>query len=195
MGISPDGQWFAHATKYSATVRSANQWAPVCRIPHGDKGAVNSVDFSRDGRTMASAGGYGHVVMTRTSDWTEINDGLVENTSSIKSVRLSPDGQYAAAGYSGPGRVAVFDCATMRLVADIPLCYIEAVAWTSDNRYLLAGGRDGKGNMMLWRAGTWEPAGTLTAQLDGSNIEYIDCWQDRVAVAGEDARVRVWRME
>jgi hypothetical protein len=59
------------------------------------------------------------------------------------------------------------------LVKQFPLFYIEAVAWTADGRYLMAGGRDNQGRLRVYRASDWQLAGDAIVQADASNIEYI----------------------
>ena len=143
---------------------------------------------------MVSAGNYGHVILTRTSDWQQVGDGLIPKTSSIKSVRFSPDTRLVAAGYGGANCVAVFRTKDMSLVKHLPLFYIEAVAWTSDGRFLMAGGRDKQGRMRVFRTSDWHLVGAPEVQADLSNIEYIAVHGKLIAVAGEDAHVRLYRV-
>lgn len=194
MGISPDGRFFAHAAPKSARVLSLPDWRQVALVAHGDrKGVTNSIHFTRGGEFMVSGGNYGHVIMTRTADWTQVGDGVISTPSSIKSVRFSPDGKLIAAGYGG-GAAAVFRAKDMSLVTHIPLFYIEAVAWTSDGRFLMAGGRDRQGRLRVYRAADWRLAGDPEVQADNANIEYIAVHGDLIAVAGEDAHVRLFRV-
>ncbi|MHC4330094.1 MAG: WD40 repeat domain-containing protein, partial [Planctomycetota bacterium] len=141
-----------------------------------------------------SAGNYGHVILTRTADWRQVGDGLVPKTSSIKSVRFSPDTDLVAAGYGGADCAAVYRVTDMSLLKHFPLFYIEAVAWTSDGRFLMAGGRDEQGRMRVFRTSDWQLVGSPEVQADRSNIEYIDVHGELVAVAGEDAHVRLYRV-
>jgi WD40 repeat protein len=196
LSISADGRFFAHAAEKSARVWNLETWKSLARVTHGNKeGVINSIDFTSDARFMASAGNYGHVILSRTRDWQQIGDGLVEKPSSIKSVRFSPDDRYVAAGYGGSASVAVFDTEDMSLFKFYPLFYIEAVAWSPDGKYLFAGGRDGQGRLRVYDTASWEMAGDPEVQADGSNIEYIDFYGDLVAIAGEDAHVRLYRLD
>ena len=195
LGISPDGRFFAHAGPRSAQVRRLPDWNLVASVRHGDKrGVTNSIDFTPDAGLMVSAGNYGHVILTRTADWQQAGDGLILETSSIKSVRFSPDTRLIAAGYGGAKCVAVFRTEDMSLVKHLPLFYIEAVAWTGDGRFLMAGGRDEQGRMRVFRTSDWRLVGAPEVQDDRSNIEYIDVHGELVAVAGEDAHVRLYRV-
>ncbi|UCC99355.1 MAG: WD40 repeat domain-containing protein [Phycisphaerales bacterium] len=196
LGISPDGRFFAHAAPMSAQVYHLPHWNPVASVRHGDKeGVTNSIDFTPDAGLMVSAGNYGHVILTRTPDWRQVGDGLIPKTSSIKSVRFSPDTRLVAAGYGGADCAAVYRTKDMSLLKHLPLFYIEAVAWTSDGRFLMAGGRDEQGCIRVFRMSDWQLAGAPKVQADRSNIEYIDVHGERVAVAGEDAHVRLYRVQ
>jgi WD40 repeat protein len=195
LGISPDGRFLAHAAPRSAQVRRLPDWDLVASIRHGEKrGVTNSIDFTPDARLMVSAGNYGHVILTRTADWRQVGDGLIPKTSSIKSVRFSPDTDLVAAGYGGADCVAVYRTKDMFLLKHLPLFYIEAAAWTSDGRFLMAGGRDERGCMRVFRTSDWQLVGAPEVQADRSNIEYIDVCGNLVAVAGEDAHVRLYRV-
>ncbi len=197
LGISADGRFFAHAAPKSAQVLRQVDWTPIARVRHGDKqGVTNSIDFTRDGALMVSAGNYGHVILTRTTDWREIGDGIAPKISSIKSVRFSPDARLIAAGYgSSATSVAVYRTKDMSPVKHFPLFYIEAVAWTADGRYLIAGGRDNQGRLRVYRAADWKLVADCQVQADNSNIEYIDVHGDLIAIAGEDAHVRLFRID
>jgi WD40 repeat protein len=195
LGISRDGRFFAHAGPRSAQVRRLPDWNLVASVRHGDKrGVTNSVDFTPDANLMVSAGNYGHVILTRTADWRQVGDGLIPKTSSIKSVRFSPDTDLVAAGYGGADCAAVYRTKDMSLLKHLPLFYIEAVAWTSDGRFLMAGGRDEQGRMRVFRTSDWRLVGAPEVQADHSNIEYIDVHGELIAVAGEDAHVRLYRV-
>ncbi|UCF14100.1 MAG: hypothetical protein JSW59_11865 [Phycisphaerales bacterium] len=197
LGISADGRFFAHAAPKSARVLRLADWTPIARVRHGDKeGVTNSIDFTRDGILMVSAGNYGHVILTRTADWRGIGDGIAPRISSIKSVRFSPDARLIAAGYGGSAKsIAIFRTKDMSLVKHFPLFYIEAVAWTADGRFLIAGGRDNQGRLRVYRAADWKLVADPQVQADNSNIEYIDVHGDLIAIAGEDAHVRLFRID
>jgi WD40 repeat protein len=192
LGISADGRFFAHAAPKSVAVIDLHTWESIINIHHGSQeGVVNSVDFSPAGDLMVSAGNYGQVLVNRTSDWKLMGDGKIPDKSSIKSVRFSPDATLIAAGYSG-GDVVVFDTKSMSLVKHFALFYIEAVAWTNDGKYLLAGGRDNQGRLRVYNTDNWQLTGDPKVQADRSNIEYIDVYKGKIAIAGEDAHVRLY---
>ncbi|UCD51701.1 MAG: hypothetical protein JSW27_03540, partial [Phycisphaerales bacterium] len=193
MAMSPDGAYFAHASRRSVTVRQISDWRQVHRPAHREGNAVNSIDFRSDMRYMISAGQYERVILTRISDWKEIRTYMVEPRSSIKSARFSPDGKLIAAGYGDARQVVVFRFQDGSVIRRIPMpCYIEAVAWTTDGHYLLAGGRD-KGLLHVFSTADWAKVTTISAQKNAS-VEYIDTLGDLVVAGGEDGHIRLFRI-
>lgn len=76
------------------------------------------------------------------------------------------------------------------------MVYIEAVAWSPEGRYLIAGGRDdGEGRLMVFRTRNWQMVGNPEVLAGGASIEYIDVHGDLIAVAGENAHVRLYRVK
>ncbi len=195
LAVASDGRFLAHAAPRSAQVWSLPGWKTIAQIWHGDRqGVINSIEFSSDNSLMVSAGNYGHVILSLTAGWEKAGDGIIADTSSIKSVRFSPDNQLIAAGYGEAECAAVFRTEDMSIVKHLSLFYIEAVVWTSDGRFLMAGGRDGQGRMRVFRTIDWELIGSPEVQADHANIEYFDVHGQLLAVAGEDAHVRLYRV-
>jgi hypothetical protein len=151
---------------------------------------TNAIDFTSDSSHMVSAGNYGHAILNSTADWQQIGDGLIPKTSSIKSVRFSPDTRLIAAGYGRAKCIAVFSKKDISLVKHLPLFYLGAVAWTTNGSFLMVSGRDEHSCLRVFRTADWRLVGSPKVQADLSNIEYIDVYGDLVAVAGEDAHVR-----
>jgi len=199
LNISPDGRYLAHASFRSVNVLGINNWKMIQNVGYGkdSRGSVvNSIDFTADGEFMVIAGNAGNVMLVRTSDWNTVGDGLIPDATSIKSVRFSPDERLIAAG-NGGGEVTVWRTWDMYLAFQFSsMVYIEAVAWSSDGRYLLAGGRDdGEGRIMVFRTRDWQMVGNPSVLADGASIEYIDIHGKLVAIAGEDAHVRLYRIK
>jgi WD40 repeat protein len=193
MAFSPDNRYFAHASRRSVTVRRTSDWRQVHRPVHKAGNAINSIDFTSETKYMISAGQYERVILTRIADWKDIRTYVVEPRSSIKSVRFSPHGKLIAAGFGNAKQVVVFSFEDASIVKQIAMpCYIEAVAWTTDGRYLLAGGRD-EGLLHVFSTLDWNKVTTVQAQ-DNASIEYIDLFGALVAIGGEDGHVRLFRL-
>lgn len=199
LSLSPDGRFFAHASFRSVNVLGMNNWEVVQKVDYSkdSRGSVvNSIHFTADGDFMAIAGNSGNIILINTSDWNKVGDGLIPDATSIKSVRFSPDERLIAAG-NGGGEVTVWRTWDMSLVFQFSsLVYIESVAWSSDGRYLFAGGRDdSEGRMLVFRTRDWQMVGNPSVLADGASIEYIDVHGDLIAIAGEDAHVRLYRIK
>ena len=196
LSISPDGGFFAYASFRSAKVMRLNNWEMLQNVEYGRDGrgsVVNSIHFTADGEFMVVAGNAGDVMLVETGNWNTVGDGLIPDATSIKSVRFSPDERLIAAG-NGGGEITVWNTWDMSLAFQFSsLVYIEAVAWSSDGRYLLAGGRDdGEGRIQVFRSRDWQMVGNPSVMADGASIEYIDVHGNLVAIAGEDAHVRLY---
>jgi WD40 repeat protein len=194
MAMSPDGKYFAYASRQAVTVRRTRNWRQVHRIPHKEGGAINSIDFTCDAKYMISAGQYERVIVTSVPDFEEIRTCIVQPRSSIKSTRFSPDERFIAAGFGGAKQIAVFRFEDASLVKQIPMpCYIEAVAWTTDGRFLLAGGRDA-GLLHVFSTTDYRELGTISVQ-DNASVEYIDTFADLIVAGGEDGHIRLYRVK
>jgi len=198
LSISPDGRFFAYAATRSAKILGTDNWEMLENVEYG-KGSrgsvVNSIDFTRDGNLMVIAGNAGSVALYKTQGWKTIGNGVIPDATSIKSVRFSPDERLIAAG-NGGGELTVWRMWDMSLVFQFSsMVYIEAVAWSSDGRYLIVGGRDdGEGRIRVFRTRDWQMVGNPEVLADGASIEYIDVHGNLIAVAGEDGHVRLFRI-
>jgi WD40 repeat protein len=112
---------------------------------------VNQLDFSDDGKHLLSAGRNGLVRL-----WAVGESGVLKHvrdykghSSSIKSVRLSPEERLVAAGAGGGEGVRIWDFETTELRGHIPGTgmIMETVAFTPDGKYLFTGGNEGEGRI------------------------------------------------
>ncbi|MEX2231286.1 MAG: hypothetical protein WD824_03955 [Cyclobacteriaceae bacterium] len=196
LSISADGRFLAYGSFRSAKVLEIKNWKMLQTVAYGSESSgsvVNSINFTADGNFMSIAGNAGNVMVVKTRGWSTVGNGLIPDATSIKSVRFSPDERLVAAG-NGGGEVTVWRVWDMSLVFQFSsMVYIEAVAWSSDGRYLIVGGRDdGEGRIQVFRTSDWQMVGNPEVQADGASIEYIDAHGDVIAVAGEDGHVRLF---
>ena len=199
LSISPDGRFLAYGSFRSAKVVGIKDWKMLKSVEYGkdSRGSVvNSISFTHAGDLMSIAGNAGNVMLVKTQGWHTVGDGLIPDATSIKSVRFSPDERLIAAG-NGGGELTVWRVWDMSLTFQFSsMVYIEAVAWSSDGRYLLVGGRDdGEGRVRIFRTSDWQMVGNPEVLADGASIEYIDVHGDVIAVAGEDGHVRAFRIK
>lgn len=198
LSISPDGRFFAYAASRSAKILGINNWEMIENVEYGRESrgsVVNSIDFTKDGNFMVIAGNAGNVALYKTQLWETVGNGLIPDATSVKSVRFSPDERLIAAG-NGGGELTVWRTWDMSLVFQFSsMVYIEAVAWSSDGRYLIVGGRDdGEGRVRIFRTRDWQMIANPEVLADGASIEYLDVHSNLLAVAGEDGHVRLFRI-
>ena len=136
-----------------------SDWERLAQVNNGGTEpwmAVNQMDFTSDDRHLVAAVSNGDVRIWEVQA-EEGGDGTVqaaelnlvrileEHGGSIKSVRISPDNRFIAAGASEENGVRVWDLEG-NLVKEIPATggAMETLAWTSDGAYLFTGGTEGK---------------------------------------------------
>ncbi len=127
--------------------------------PDQDRGGsghsdVNSIDWTDDDAYIVTAGRNSLVKRWETARFGDADQGLVKSytgfQSSIKSNRISPDETLIAAGgqLSPHASMIVWDFQTGERTQKIDIdtfSKFEAVEFTPDGRYLIAGGNEGAG--------------------------------------------------
>jgi len=135
---------------------------------HSNEGAVESVAFSPDGKTLAAGyrGGFGSgdirvggVVLWDVAERKRRRKRLAVAEGDVESVAFSPDGKTLAAGYyyfgQQGGGVVLWDVAGRKRLGEGPLAVteggVESVAFSPDGKTLAAGCHYGYGGgVVLW---------------------------------------------
>jgi len=124
----------------------------------GHTGLVQSVAFSPDGKTLASASEDGTLRLWDVETLEPIGQPLLEHTKNVFSVAFSPDGKMLASG-SGDTTIILWDAETRQPIGQ-PLSGhtkdIFSVAFSPDGK-TLASGSDG--SIILWDLETRPPIG------------------------------------
>ena len=116
----------------------------------GKHADINSIDFTKDDKYVSSAGRNSVVKIWNVEDMSLIRT-LEGHTGSVKSARISPDGKLVASASAAPdstgdNSVRVWDMNTGKQLAQFShKLGMEAVEFTPDGKFLLAGGREGGG--------------------------------------------------
>lgn len=155
----------------------------------GDSGGVSSLNFSSDGRFLASAGDK--VVRL----WDRATGKLVHALSGhegwVSSVAFAPDGKALASG-GHDGVVRLWDVASGK-----PICSMQApdtgvttLVFAPHGRSLASGNYDG--TVRLWEATNGKPLHVLKRHRSWVNSLVFAADGKRVASGGEDGTVGLW---
>ena len=194
IAFSHDGRTVAAGTERGEAVfLDAATGAVRGRVAVGS--TINSLHFTRDdtrllvgGNHQAPGAGPGGTVYTGFTTLIDARAMTVareygEVPGSVKSARWSPDEtRFATAGFDRAARV--YDAATGELVyALTDSLKLEAVAFTPDGQFLVAGGH---GTYLKW----WRLAdGALAYEQPSARVEYVDFTDDNrlMLVGAEDS--------
>jgi WD40 repeat protein len=186
MAISPDSQWVAvveldteNAQKNRGTLVRVDGSNPMPLL-HG--GEVTGVEFSSDGRLVATSGVDGFIRLWSTSSGQPAF--TLDNSETIYSLAVSPAGSLAAAGLDG--RTAVWDLETRQPLTDLAQAGdIVSLAFSADGSLLATGSSEG--SILLWSV-----EGTNLTQIEGMLLmagspRDLSFSPDRAWLAGGDA--------
>jgi len=159
LAFSPDGSLLAinaGGTVSLWNVGAQRRPALAGRIPAVPGAATNTVAYSPDGQTLATADASGRVYLWDTADPghpARRGAPLDAGTGPVAAVAFSPDGGILAAGGAN-GHVRLWDLtnddarATALALLDGPANGVNAIAFSPDGRTLAVAGNDSK--VWLW---------------------------------------------
>jgi WD40 repeat protein len=131
----------------------------IIAVLTSDGGAVTSVAFSTDGRTLATGNADGTTRLWDMASHRQIA-ALTGPTGPVDSVAFSPDGRTLATG-NADGTARLWDMATHRQIATLtgPTGPVSSVAFRPDGKTLATGSADAR--VRLGDVATHRPSGSL----------------------------------
>ena len=194
----------AHADRSISIVRFKSLAGPPQSLPalKGHESEVEALQFSPDGKMLASGGRDGLVKL-----W-DIEDGLLRydlksHAMPVRSVAFSPDGN-TIADASEDGDTNRWDVRTgkaigSRLQLNAPGDGVDAVAFGPDGRTLATGGRRSLANRQAYVV-VWDAGAEILKQSLVGHSAYVTALAfspdgKRLASGGVDHTVRIWNAE
>jgi len=200
VAYSPDGSMLAVGGDGGVQILDGGTAAPIMGFPTNALYYVNSVAFSRNGKTLAdggqnNAGFTPYGVLELWDVTTRSLTTLTTAASVVNAVVYSPDGKTLAdcGGTASGGVLELRNASTGNLTGTLPTASTSAVpsiAFSPDGTLLASGGSDG---VELWNVATGKIIATLhTAGTYGPNSLAISADGKTLASAGAD--LELWNL-
>jgi WD40 repeat protein/transcriptional regulator with XRE-family HTH domain len=151
-------------------------------------GAVDSVAFSPDGKTLATGSDAGTILLRDAATHRKIT-ALTGPTGPVHSIAFSPDGKTLATGGSA---VRLWDVATHRKITALTshTGAVDSVVFSPDGQTLATGNADG--SVRLWDVTTHRKIAALTGPT--ARVDSVAFSPDgtTLATGSGDGAVRLW---
>jgi tRNA A-37 threonylcarbamoyl transferase component Bud32 len=193
IAISPDGRWLAAGlVSLPGETATLRVWRWGTNEPSvvltGHTRGVGAVAFSPDGKTLASAGHDGNLILRETETWA-VRKTLPLDGGEGWALAYSADGNALAAAAYGKGLgVPVWDAVRAERVLTFHdhAAQVAAVAFAPTGRLIASGGADG---VRLWDRDTGKQTGAPIADHDGGVLRGLAFSHDgAVLVTGASDR-------
>jgi RNA polymerase sigma factor (sigma-70 family) len=159
----------------------------------GPESEVTGIVFSRDGRTLTSAGHDGVIRHWNTETGREVRRW--ENVQHLLNcLASSPDGQMVAGG-DAYGTICLWQADTGRELRrlEAPKGWVHDLAFAPDGKTLASAGNDG--TVPLWNAATGAELRRFTGHERSARSVAFTPDGKTLATTAEDGTVRLWRVD
>jgi WD40 repeat protein/DNA-binding SARP family transcriptional activator len=189
VAVSPDAQFLAS----SGPEKSVRLWNLATRRGigrlQGQTGELHSMAFCPEGKVLACGGGDGRITLWDVAS-RRARGVLRGRRGWVTAVVFSPDGRLLA---SNPGaEVKVWEVATRRELATLPIRDLQFMAFSPDGRRLAAVSSLERA-VRRWEVGTWRPLSPLRVQTGWTSTPVAFSPTGRLLACGSnDGSVEVW---
>jgi hypothetical protein len=185
---------FVAALSVPAYISSRSSGGQATYGGYGHSARVNSVAFSPDGKTLASASTDGWVLLWNPTTAQPIGQPSTGHSGGIISVAFSPDGKTLASG-GEDAKVQLSTPATgFQPIPETLTGHsggVTSVAFSPDGKTLASASEDR--TVRLWNPATGKPVGQpLTGHSARVNTVAFSPDGKTLASGGEDTKVRLW---
>jgi WD40 repeat protein len=153
MDVSPDDRWMITTDRRGdIVITDLQSEQEVHRLHPADK-EVTRVQFSSDGKLLASVGQDRMLRLWKTGSWEAVKT-LRGHDVTINGLAWSPTGDYLATG-DRAGHVCIWDMGSGEVIRRLPKHHgaVRTIAWSSDGKYLATA--DGEVGVNLWTTSDW----------------------------------------
>jgi WD40 repeat protein len=191
--LSPDGRFIAVGRTGNNAKLIDFQTGKVFKTLRGHDGMVISLNFSRDGKYLATGGLDGKAIVwnVETGDTVRVIRFADENNA-IFSVDISSDDSYLATADWG-GYVIIWDIKTGKSVQEVSphdRTAVYQVRFSPNGVYFISAGLDRK--LTMTEIDTGEEIRVFTGHTELVNSINFNPGGDKIITAGWDGTVRVW---
>jgi WD40 repeat protein/tetratricopeptide (TPR) repeat protein len=155
--------------------------------------AVMSVDFSADGKLLASGSVNGSIKLWNVSDWSLQQNIMTHENSSVHSVAFSPKGKILASGGSD-SEITLWNVTSGERITSLEghTSSIESISFSPSGTLLASGSRDN--SVKFWSLGKGVQVQSLSTAADDISSVSFSGDGKRFAAEGPNDTIKIWNV-